>query len=82
MPVGCVPSAAVAVSADVCLGEGVCPGGCLPRGGSLQGVCVPREVNTSPCGQTDDYENITFLKLLLRMLIKENSRKCTLPLHI
>ena len=34
-PVGRVPSAAVAVSSaqrgGVCLGGGVCPGGCLPR---------------------------------------------------
>ena len=33
IPVGCVPSAAVAV----CCGWGVCPGGCLPRGVSAQG---------------------------------------------
>ena len=50
IPVGCVPSAAVAV----------CLGGCLPRG------CLPRGTYTSPCGQTDTCVNITFLQLLLR----------------
>ena len=54
-PVGCIPSAAVAVSGGgglvvcpggVCLGDvclrGVCPEGCLPRGVCLGG-CLHRE---------------------------------------
>ena len=36
IPVGCVPSAAVTVGG----GGVVCPGGCLPRGGSASG-CIP-----------------------------------------
>ena len=58
IPVGCVPSAAVAVCGGggegvcpggcVCPGEGcVCPGVCLPRG------CLPRAGVTPPCEQND-----------------------------
>ena len=39
--VGCVWSAAVAVSRAGCLPGSVCPGGCLPRG-CLPGGCLPR----------------------------------------
>ena len=58
---------------SACQGRGVCPGGvCL-----LGGVWLPRGVSacrgrggeglyTSPCGQTDTCENITFPQLLLR----------------
>ena len=57
IPVGCVPSAAVAVcwgggvSAQwgVCLEGGVCPGGCLPRGVSVRG-CMPRAGGVSTWG--------------------------------
>ena len=40
IPVGCIPSAAVAVSLEVCLS-----GGCLPRGLSTQGVSAQGDVN-------------------------------------
>ena len=65
IPVGCVPSAAVAVCwGGVCLGGGVCPGvsaqggvcpgGCLHRGVSAQGVCIPACTGPdTPCGQND-----------------------------
>ena len=73
IPVGCVPSAAVAVCwGAVCLPWGWClprgaggvclPGrGCLPGGGGLpaSGVHLP------PCGQTDTCENITFLRTVI-----------------
>ena len=55
IPVGCVPSAAVAVSWG-----GVCRGCVSARGG----VCLLPGVHLSPCGQTDTCENITFLQLL------------------
>ena len=58
IPVGCVPSAVVAV----CLGVGgVCPGGCLSRGH----VC-PGDVHLPPRGQTDACEFITFPQRMLR----------------
>ena len=43
IPVGCAPSAAVAVLGGVCLG-GVCPGGCLPLvpSGVCPGGCLSR----------------------------------------
>ena len=56
IPVGCVPSAAVAISGGFATGgvsacpRGVCLGGCTP----------PSR------GQTDTYENITFPRLLLK----------------
>ena len=66
IPVGCVPSVAVAIF----LGGGVCPGvfvgGCLPdRGGGVcpRGICLGG--CTPPCGQTDTCENIFFPQLLL-----------------
>ena len=42
IPVGCVPSTAVAISLG---GWGVCPGGYLPRGCAYPGVCFPRRVS-------------------------------------
>ena len=52
----------------VCPGGGcVCPrvsaqGGVWPGGVSGQGVCIPACTGSDPpCGQTDTYENITFL---------------------
>ena len=85
IPVGCVPSTAVAVSGGICprggvsaqgcLPEGVCPVGCLPRG------CVPRGMYTFQRGQTDTYKDITFLQLLLRMVMKNiglRKSKCLL----
>ena len=38
IPVGCVPSAVVAISGG---GGGVCPGGYLPGGECLPGGCLP-----------------------------------------
>ena len=78
IPVGCVLSAAVAIS-----GKGGClPGrGCLPGGGGVcPGVCVcfggclPREC-TPLWGQTDTCENITFPQLLLRTVITVHLEK-------
>ena len=75
IPVGCVPSAAVAVGGRG--GEtGVCLGGCLPRGVVSAGEgcplggggsCLPRSVQNVD-RLTDVYENITFPQLLLRTL--------------
>ena len=75
IPVRCILSTAVAIlgglpmgvpaqEGDVFPGGGiwlgsVCTGRYLPRG------CLPRGVYTSPCGQTDTCENITFPQLLL-----------------
>ena len=63
IPVGCVPSAAVAVS-------GVCvPRGCLPVGGGLPGGVsdIGGGVHLPPVDRmTDTCENITFPQLLLR----------------
>ena len=44
----------------------VCPGGCLPGG-----------EYTSPCGQTDTSENITFLQLLLRTVTSNGTTGVT-----
>ena len=64
IPVGCVPSAAVAIGrgrlsawgvfAQGCLPGGCLPRGCLPRGVSAQGGCLPREgcVSQYAMGQT------------------------------
>ena len=52
IPVGCVPSAAVAI----CWGGGCLPGGvsaqrgCLPRGGVCPGVCLPGGVSAQGAG--------------------------------
>ena len=70
IPVGCVPSAAVAVSGEgvVCLG-GVFPTGCQPRrvclpGGCLPGGCLPKGVYTHPVNRTTDrLKYITFPQL-------------------
>ena len=54
-------------------GGGVCPGGVsAKRGVCLSGWCLSRVVIhlPLPCGQTDACENITFLQLLLRTVIK------------
>ena len=61
IPVGCVPSAAVAVP-----GGGGVPAqeGCLPKG-------VSARERTPPPGQTDDCENKTFPQLLLRTVITQ-----------
>ena len=45
------------------LAGGVCPGGCLPRGGCRLGGCVadtPGPKADIPCGQANACENITF----------------------
>ena len=39
IPVGCIPSTAVAISSGV---GGVCLGGCPPRRGVYLGGCLPR----------------------------------------
>ena len=57
IPVGCVPSAAVAIRGGVSAqGEGVCPGrvsawgwGCLPRRGVCLGGCLPRGLYPRGC---------------------------------
>ena len=81
IPVGCVPSAAVAISG------GVSAWGCLPRGVSARwGVCLgglsaQRGVSQHELGQTplpmnritDACENITFPQLLLRTVITLSS---------
>ena len=70
IPVGCVPSAAVAVCWGGVSARGCLPGGCLPGGVCLEGVCpgglpkcmlgyTPPPVNR----MTDVCENITFLQL-------------------
>ena len=77
IPVGCVPSAAVAIlGGGFCLWGGGLPAreeclparGCLPRrgvclpwGSGCQGGCTPPH-----SGKTDTCENITFPQLLLR----------------
>ena len=50
IPVGCVPSAAVAVSREVVSagGRGVCLGGCLPRGCLPGGGVCPGGVWETP----------------------------------
>ena len=60
IPVGCVPSAAMAI----CGGGVVCPGGSA-------GGCVSQLVmgQTPSCGQTDTCKNITFPQLLLRTVM-------------
>ena len=84
---GCLPTRGVSVHQRGCLPtrRGVClPGGmsacqggvCLPDGGCLLrgGVSACRRgVYTSPCGQTDICEKITFLLLLLRTVMRFNS---------
>ena len=67
IPVGCVPSAALAVSGSgwgVCLGGCVCPGGCTP----------PCEQNHRRC------KNITFPQLRLRT-VKRNPNKLLCIFH-
>ena len=61
IPVGCVPSAAVASPGE----GGICPGGCLPRS------CVcPGGVHHPPVNRISDRcKNITFPQLLLRTVI-------------
>ena len=78
IPVGCVPSAAVAMSGGGCLPKGVSargclPGRCLPGGGvsakGRWGVYSPRlwtEFLTHAC------VNITFPQLLLQTVMKNN----------
>ena len=77
IPVGCVPSAAVAVSWGVCPGgvclvfpgDGVWPGGCLP---SLLGKgCVWQTPPTWTEFLTDDCENITFPQPRLRTVTSQ-----------
>ena len=64
----------VSATGCVCLG-GVCTGGvCL--GGSCPGGCTPL------CGQTDTFENITFLQLLLRTLKSLNTMSTAYDEHI
>ena len=59
IPVGCVPSAAVAMSIPACTGQGgvclggVCPGGCLPRGVSARRVVSAQEVCIPACTEAD-----------------------------
>ena len=82
IPVGCVPSAAVAVSGGrgVCPegGWGVCPGGggVCPGGLSGWGGCLARGCTASlPVERmTDACENITFPQLMLQMVIKQPER--------
>ena len=82
IPVGCVLSATVSISGDVCLpgvcvpAGGVClPAGgvCLPGGVYLGGVCpgggLVSACTPLPCGQIGTCENITFPQLLLWAVI-------------
>ena len=72
LPRGCLPRE-VSAQGGVCLRGayskgmsaymGVSAQGVSAWGVSVQGGCTP-----SPCGQTDTCKNITFLKLLLRMV--------------
>ena len=76
IPVGWVPSAAVAMSIPACTGQGgVCPGGCLPGEVSAQGWCLPggcfpacTEADNPLWTEwlTDRCKNITFPLLRLR----------------
>ena len=69
IPVGCVPSAAVAVSRG---GGCICPVGCTwsrggapgPGGGGAPGQALP------PCGQTHACKNITFATSLRTVMIR------------
>ena len=67
IPVGCIPSAAVAVSVGVCLGRGCLPweSVCLGRGCLARG-CLPRHPPVNRI--TGRYRNITFPQLMLRMV--------------
>ena len=57
---------------------GVRPGVCLPEGG-----CLSRgTMYTSLCGQTDTYENITFLQLLLWTVKTSDRIRSRKPSHI
>ena len=70
IPVGCVPSTAVAVSGGGCLPGGggvVCLGGCLPR----RGVHLHHPPTVGR--MTDACGNITFPQLLLRTVITNKS---------
>ena len=89
IPVGCVPSASVAICGEgmclprgVCLPGGVFQGGCLP-GGCLPGGCLPRGVCIPACTgadtplvdrMTDRRKNITFPQLRLRTVNMLNSK--------
>ena len=67
IPVGCVPSSAVAIPSRGVSASGVSAWGRLPMGMvSAWGECLPRGMCTSPHGQTDACENIIFPQLLLR----------------
>ena len=75
IPVGCVPSAAVAVCWGGGLPRGVRPGGICPRGGggSAQGWCLadtPRWTEFL----THASENIAFPQLRLRTIISNRQR--------
>ena len=71
IPVGSVPSAAVAIS-----GGGICPGVSAQGVSAWRGVCRGAGVSQHamghipPCGQTDTCKNITFPHLLLRTVVK------------
>ena len=78
IPVGCLPSVALAVSEGGGLLPRVSVRGCLPRGCPPRG-CLP-EGGVCPVGtpvhpvdtMTDVCVNITFLQLLLRTVIRQD----------
>ena len=49
IPVGCVPSAAVAIGGGGCLPGGCLPGGCLPGGGGCLADTTPLNRMTDVC---------------------------------
>ena len=69
IPVGCVPSAAVAVGGGAgCLPGGVCPGDVSAWGGVCPSACW--DTHPPPVNRiTDACENITMLRMVIRMNI-------------
>ena len=83
-PVGCKPSAAVAVGGDVCVCLGVSAQGVSSRGGWCPGSATtpcPVHAGTHPEFLTLTCENITFPQLLLGMVKMQRSSKGITLLH-
>ena len=93
IPVGCIPSAAVAVFfwGGGCLPRGCLPGGGLPGGGVCLGGCLPRRgvhplppVDRIDTRLTHAWENITLPQLLLRTvtILQTSTKGLTLSIFL